>query len=97
MISARSVDAERKAQKRLDRALGSTAAVREAEEMILRIMAQDEPREEAEVLDEIDASLDGSAAATRLGDAGYGTRTRVTTDDVLARLRQPLPAQNLNP
>jgi phage shock protein A len=97
MISARSVDAERKAQKKLDRAIGSTAAVREAEEMILRIMAQDEPREEAEVLDEIDADLDGRTAATRLGDAGYGARTRVTTDDVLARLRTPQPTQNLNP
>ena len=49
------------------------------------------------MLDEIDQSLDGSAAATRLGEAGYGTKTRVTTDDVLARLRRPLPAQNLNP
>lgn len=97
VISARSVDAERKAQKKLDRAIGSTAAVREAEEMILRIMAQDEPREEADVLDEIDQSLDGTATATRLGDAGYGPRTRVTTDDVLARLRQPLPTHNLNP
>lgn len=97
MISARSVDAERKAQKKLDRALGSTAAVREAEEIILRIMAQDEPREEAEVLDEIDASLDGTAAATRLGEAGYGQKTRVSANDVLARLRTPLPTQNLHP
>jgi phage shock protein A len=87
MISARAVDAERKTQKRLNRSLGSTAAVREAEEMILRIMQQDEPRDEAAVLDEIDARLDGSAARDRLAEAGYGQRLRVSADDVLARLR----------
>ena len=47
--------------------------------------------------DEIDASLDGTAAATRLGEAGYGQKTRVSADDVLARLRTPLPTQNLHP
>src|SRR6218665_349432 len=43
MISARAVDVERQAQKSLNRSLGSNAAVREAEELIARIMAQGDP------------------------------------------------------
>jgi phage shock protein A len=98
MISARSVDAERKAQKRLNRSLGSGHAVREAEAMIERIMAQDDPREEGEVLDEIDAGLDSTAIRDRLGAAGYGQKSKVSADDVLTRLRTTAPTtQNLNP
>lgn len=97
MISARAVDAERKAQKSLNRSLGSNAAVREAEELIARVMNQGDPLEEGEVLDEIDAGLSSTAIRDRLGEAGYGGRSKVSADDVLARLRTPLPTTNLNP
>jgi phage shock protein A len=97
MISARAVDAERKAQKSLNRSLGSTAAVREAEELIDRVMNQGDPLEEGEVLDEIDAGLSSTSIRDRLGEAGYGGKFKVSADDVLARLRTPLPTHNLNP
>ena len=87
MISARAADAERRAQKSLNRSLGSASAVREAEELIARVMNQDDPMEEGEVLDEIDASLSSSGIRDRLGDDCYGTMTRVIADDVLIRLR----------
>lgn len=87
MISARAVDAERRAQKSLNRSIGNTAAIREAEELIARVVNGPDPFAESEVLDEIDAGLDGTAIRDRLGDAGFGSKTKVRADDVLARLK----------
>lgn len=87
MVSARAADAERRAQKSLNRSLGSASAVREAEELIARVMNQGDPMEEGEVLDEIDASLSSAGIRDRLGDAGDGARTRVSADEVLNRLK----------
>jgi phage shock protein A len=91
MISARAADAERKAQKNLNRSLGWTAAVREAEELIARVMVQSDPLAESEVLDEIDAGLSNAGITDRLGAAGFGTKARVDAGDVLARLRSQTP------
>lgn len=87
MISARAADAERKAQKTLNRSLGSTAAVREAEELIARVMNQSDPLAESEVLDQIDAGLSTTGITDRLGAAGFGAKARVDAGDVLARLK----------
>lgn len=87
MISARAVDAERRAQKSLNRSIGNTAAIREAEELIARVVNGPDPFAESEVLDEIDAGLDGTAIRDRLGDAGFGSKTKVRADDVLKRLK----------
>jgi len=94
MISARSADAERKAQRSLNRSIGSTSSIREAEALIARVVNGPDPFAESEVLDEIDAGLDASSIRDRLGDAGFGDRTRVRADDVLARLRTA-PTTNL--
>lgn len=91
MISARAADAERKAQKNLNRSLGSTAAVREAEELIARVMGQSDPLAESEVLDEIDAGLSNAGITDRLGAAGFGAKARVDAGDVLARLKAQSP------
>ena len=87
MISARAADAEHKAQKSLNRSLGSTAAVREAEELIARVMNRTDPLAESEVLDEIDDGLSTNAIRDRLGAAGFGTKSKVDAAEVLARLR----------
>lgn len=87
MISARAADAERKAQKTLNRSLGSTAAVREAEELIARVMNQSDPLAESEALDQIDAGLTTSGITDRLGAAGFGAKSKVDAGDVLARLK----------
>lgn len=93
LISARAIDAERRAQKSLNRTIGSSSAIRDAQALINRVMSQDEPFEQAGVLDEIDAALDGSAARDALAAAGFGRPARVSAEDVLARLRARAPAQ----
>jgi len=87
MISARAVDAERRAQRTLNRSIGNTTAIRDAEALIQRVITQDDALEESDVLDEIDAGLNGASVRDRLAQAGYGDRTRVTSNDILARLK----------
>jgi len=87
MISARAADAERRAQKSLNRSIGQTASIREAEELIARVVNGPDPFAESQVLDEIDAGLNGTDIRDRMGDAGFGAKSRVRADDVLARLK----------
>jgi phage shock protein A len=87
MISARAVDAERRAQKSLNRTIGSSSAMRDAETLIERVVNTDDPLEQSDVLDEIDAGLNGASIRDRLAQAGYGDRSKVTAGDVLARLK----------
>ena len=88
MITARAVDAERKAQTRLNRTIGSNTAMKEAEDLIARVVGADDPLAESEILEEIDSALNSTSIRDRLGDAGYGARSKVSADDVLARLKQ---------
>jgi phage shock protein A len=87
MIGAKAADAERRAQKSLNRSIGNTTSFRDAEALINRVLSQDDPLEQSDVLDEIDAGLDGKSVRDKLAEAGFGDRTKVSADDVLARLK----------
>lgn len=87
MIQARAIDAEGRAQKQMNRTLGSNTSIREAEELLGGILDRDDPFEEAGVLDEIDASLSQASVKDRMAAAGFGDKSKVTGDDVLARLK----------
>ncbi|NOD62750.1 MULTISPECIES: PspA/IM30 family protein [unclassified Ruegeria] len=86
-ISARAVKREQGLQKRLNRHLGGTSPAEEAEELIARVMSQDDPFEQSEILREIDAGLDHSTVAQRMEEAGYGPKTRSSAAEVLSRLK----------
>lgn len=84
--TAQAMDMERKAQKSLNRSIGNTDAIREAETLIARVANQDDPFEQGDVLDEIDQSLSHETVKDRLADAGYGSSGKTSAQDVLARL-----------
>lgn len=86
-IQARAIDAEHKAQRSLNRTIGSSTSVREAEELLARILGRDDPLVETSVLDEIDEELGHSRIVDRLADAGFGAPLKIRADDVLLRLR----------
>ncbi|WP_170335633.1 PspA/IM30 family protein [Ruegeria arenilitoris] len=86
-ISARAVKREQGLQKRLNRHLGGESPIDEAEGLINRVMQQDDPFEQSEILREIDTGLDHTNVAERMEEAGYGPKTRSTAADVLARLK----------
>lgn len=86
-ISARAVRREQTLQKRLNRHLGGDSPIEEADALITRVMQQDDPFEQSEILREIDAGLDHSDVARRMEQAGYGPKTRTSAADVLNRLK----------
>jgi phage shock protein A len=87
MISARAIDAERKAQSRLVRSIGNSGSLNDAEEFLARIKGASDPFEEAGILDEIDGELRHEAIRDRLADAGHGPTVKVRAKDVLERLK----------
>jgi phage shock protein A len=85
-VTARAIDLERRSQKRVNRALG-TSAIEEAEALIRRVADQDDPLAQTEIIEEIDNSLSHVSAENRLAEAGFGPPTKVRAQDILARLR----------
>ncbi len=86
-IAARAAKKEADIQKRLGRHVAQDTAFEEAEAMIQRVLNRDDPFEQSQILKEIDAGLDRTDMADRLGEAGYGDPTKSTAADVLSRLR----------
>lgn len=86
-IQARAVRREQDIQSRMRTTLRGSSSVEEAEELIGRVLGRDDPFEQAEILTEINEGLAHDGVTNRLADAGYGSATRSTADDVLARLK----------
>ncbi|MGR3622442.1 PspA/IM30 family protein [Pseudophaeobacter sp.] len=88
-VMARATRREQDIQRRLNQSqsLGQSP-MEEAEGLIDRVLAQDDPFETGQILREIDNSLSNSDVAQDLADAGFGTQRRSTAADVLTRLRQ---------
>ena len=86
-IQARAVRREQDIQMQMVRTGTGQSSVAEAEELIARVLGRDDPFEHSEILAEINHDLDGGSITDRMADAGFGTATRSTADDVLARLK----------
>ncbi len=86
-ITARAVRREHKAQTRLSRTLAGTSAADEAEALIRRVVDQDDPFEQTQILGDIDRGLSGRNIADTLEEAGFGDATKSTGASVLERLK----------
>lgn len=86
-ITARAVRREHQIQKRLNVTLAGTSAADEAEALIKRVVDQDDPFEQSQILRGIDRRLTGHDADEKLAEAGFGDPTRVTAAAVLDRLK----------
>ncbi len=86
-IQARAVRREQNIQMQMSKTGVRNSSVEEAEELISRVLGHDDPFERSEILADIDRDLDGDNLADRMADAGFGSATRSTPDDVLARLK----------
>lgn len=86
-ITARVVDTERRGQQKIANTIAGSSDITQAEELVERILNQCDPFEEDEILTEIDNRLDGTATQDRLAQAGYGSRTKLTAADIMARLK----------
>lgn len=86
-IQARAVRREQNIQVQMTRTGVQNGSVEEAEELISRVLGKDDPFERSEILADINRDLDGDTITHRMADAGFGSATRSTADDVLARLK----------
>ncbi|MCK0096514.1 PspA/IM30 family protein [Yoonia sp. F2084L] len=86
-IQARAVRREQNIQVQLTRTGVQNGSVEEAEELISRVLGRDDPFERTEILADINRDLEGDSLADRMADAGFGSATRATADDVLNRLK----------
>lgn len=86
-IQARAVRREQSIQMQMTQRGVSAGSVEEAEELITRVLGKDDPFERTEILAEIDHDLDGGSITDRMANAGFGSATRSTADDVLNRLK----------
>lgn len=86
MVQARAIDAEGRAQKSINKTIGKNTSMREAEDLLKTILDRDDSFEEALVLDEIDADLNGTNLRDRMAAKGFGSQTQSTANSVLERL-----------
>lgn len=86
-LTARAAQKEQQLQKRLGRHVAQDSAFEEAEALINRVLERDDPFEQSQILNEIDATLTPSSASDVLSEAGFGPATKSTGADVLARLK----------
>ena len=86
-MSARATKREQTMQRRLNKHLGGDSPMEEAEALIARVMEQDDPFEQSEIIKEIDGDLGHANVADDLADAGFGKRSGSSAADVLSRLK----------
>ncbi|MEM1234269.1 MAG: PspA/IM30 family protein [Pseudomonadota bacterium] len=86
-IAAKAARRENDVQRRMNRTVGATAPAKEAQELIDRVLGEDDAFEQADILDGIDAELDHSGLDDRMAAEGYGPANKSTAADVLARLK----------
>ena len=86
-IAAKAARHEANTQRRLNRSIARSAPANEAQELIDRVLGQDDPFEQGQILDEIDGDLNHDALDDRMAAQGYGDATKVTAADVLDGLK----------
>lgn len=86
-IQARAVRREQNIQMQMGKPDMQDSSAEEAEELISRVLGNDDPFERSEILVDINRDLSGDRIADRMADAGFGNATRSTAEDVLARLK----------
>lgn len=96
LITAKSIEAERNAIRHVKGDISANSAIREGDAVLKRLLASEDPIEEIEALEEIEAGLSGENVIDRLADAGFGKAAKVRAEDILARFRNdgadPAPA-----
>lgn len=85
-ITAKAIRREQKIQSRLNTTLTGQSSADEAQELITRVTGGDDPLEQAQILQEIDAGLTHAGLSERMAAEGFGNADKTTAADVLARL-----------
>ena len=86
-IAARAARRDNEIHRRMNSTIGNTASANEAQELIDRVLGQEDSFEQSEIMDSINSDLDHTSLDDRMAAEGYGPATKSTAADVLARLK----------
>ena len=87
LLTAQSIEAERAAITRMKGDLSANSALREGDAVLQRLLSSEDPIEEIDALDEIEADLCGASVIDRLSQAGFGKAEKIRAEDVLERFK----------
>jgi phage shock protein A len=87
LIAARSLDDERVSARSMQGDIAGVAALVEGEAVLDRLLNRPDSVDEMEVLDQLNAELNGDDLVERLSEHGLGAPVRSRGEDVLDRLR----------
>ena len=85
LITARSIETERRAIQRMRGDMSANSAIAEGEAVLKRLIGSEDPVLAIEALEEIEADLSGESVIERMSDAGFGAPLKVRPEDILAR------------
>ena len=91
LITAKSIEAERKAIGHIKGDISAHSAIAEGEAVLKRLLGSPDPIDAIEALEEIEADLSGDNVIDRLSEAGFGNSRKVKANDILDRLRSETP------
>lgn len=91
LITAKSIESERKAIGHLKGDISAHSAIAEGEAVLKRLLGSPDPVDAIEALEEIEADLSGDTVMNRLAEQGFGDNGRVKANDILDRLRSEIP------
>ena len=86
-IAARAARRDNEIHRRMNSTIRNTAPANEAQELIDRVLGQEDSFEQSEIMDSINSDLDHTSLDDRMAAEGYGPATKSTAADVLARLK----------
>ncbi|MBM7068853.1 PspA/IM30 family protein [Actibacterium sp. 188UL27-1] len=86
-ITARAMRSEQRSQMHLSTTLAGQGSMEEADDLIKQVLGGDDPFEKSQILTEINSDLSHDTLTDRMADAGMGSATRSTANDVLKRLK----------
>ncbi len=86
-IAARAARQDGRVMRGLNTTLAGQDSLSEAEELIASVLGEDDPFEQAELMEEINAGLAGRDVAEHLAEAGFGKPLKTTGASVLERLK----------
>lgn len=85
-ISAKAIRAEQNATRKVASALPASPA-KEAQDLIAGIIQSEDAENIADIFEELEDDLTHRSLEERLGASGCGDKTKITAEDVLARLK----------
>jgi len=87
LITAKSIEAERKAIGHIKGDISAHSAIAEGEAVLKRLLGNPDPVDALEALEEVEADLSGDSVMNRLSAEGFGDNGKVKANDILERLR----------